>query len=131
MAVDLSAAQISADPVPLVKIMPTYSDEARRARYEASCFLSVLVDTKGRPQKIRVVRPLGLGLDERAVAALERWRFRPATDDKTPVPKRMFIEMAFHLNGATTASIVYHLPPVYGDNWSIFFGRFWITATRK
>ncbi len=76
---------------------PEYSDEARKARLQGTVVLSVEVDEQGRPRAIRVVRPLGLGLDERAIEALEKWRFQPALAGGKPVAALAVVEMTFRL----------------------------------
>lgn len=76
---------------------PEYSDEARKARLQGTVVLSCEVDEQGRPRSIRVVRPLGLGLDERAIEALEKWRFQPAVAGGKPVAAQAVVEMTFRL----------------------------------
>jgi TonB family protein len=44
------------------------------------------VSVDGIPQNIRVIRPIGQGLDEKAVEAVKKWRFEPAVRDGKPVP---------------------------------------------
>lgn len=82
-------------PILLYKIDPEYSEEARKAKVQGTVLLVAEVDENGRTGKIRVVQPLGLGLHERAIAAAERWRFRPATADGKPVPYSVTIEVNF------------------------------------
>jgi len=75
-----------------------FSDEARRAKYQGVCLISVIVDTQGNPQNIRVIRTLGMGLDEKAVEAVRKYKFKPAIKDgKTPVPVIITVEVDFHL----------------------------------
>lgn len=59
---------------------PLYSEEARIARHEGVVALNVEIDTDGVPHVLGVVRTLGLGLDEAAIEAARKWRFRPARD---------------------------------------------------
>jgi protein TonB len=49
---------------------PSYSDAARKAKYEGIVLLSLVVDEDGNPQNVRVIRPLGMGLDEKAIEAV-------------------------------------------------------------
>jgi TonB family protein len=85
-------------PVVLHSVDPEFSDEARRAKYQGVCLISLIVDAQGNPQDIRVARVLGMGLDEKAVEAVKQFKFKPAMKDgKTPVPVRMTIEINFHL----------------------------------
>jgi protein TonB len=55
------------------------------------------VDDKGMPRNIRVVRPLGLGLDEKAIEAVQKWRFRPAMKDGHAVNVEATVEVNFRL----------------------------------
>ena len=63
------AAAVSA-PVPLNNVEAEFSDEARRAKYQGVCLISLIVDAQGNPQNPRVVRALGMGLDEKALEAV-------------------------------------------------------------
>ena len=75
-----------------------FSDEARRAKYQGVCLISLIVDTQGNPQNIRVARALGMGLDEKAIEAIRQYKFKPAMKDgKTPVPVMITIEVDFRL----------------------------------
>jgi periplasmic protein TonB len=76
---------------------PDYSEEARKAHYQGSVILSVIVDASGHPKYIRIQRSLGMGLDEKAVAAVKTWRFEPAMKDGHPVAVQMSVEVNFHL----------------------------------
>jgi protein TonB len=79
------------------KTEPEYSDSARKARHQGSVLLAVTVDAKGNPQDIRVIRGLGLGLDERAMEAVSTWRFRPALLNGKPVAAPITVEVNFRL----------------------------------
>jgi TonB family protein len=77
---------------------PEFSDEARRAKFQGVCLISIIVDAQGNPLNPRVVRPLGMGLDEKAIAAIKQFRFRPAMKDgKTAVPVALTVEINFRL----------------------------------
>lgn len=84
-------------PMILSKTEPEYSEEARKAKYQGTVVLMIIVDDKGMPQNIRVVRPLGLGLDEKAIEAVQKWRFRPALKDGRPVKVEATVEVNFRL----------------------------------
>ena len=64
-------------PALLYKVEPEYSEEARKAKYQGTVVLYVEVDTSGKARNLRVLRSLGLGLDEKAIEAVQKWRFRP------------------------------------------------------
>jgi protein TonB len=85
-------------PVPVVWPEAEFSDEARRAKYQGVCLVSLIVDAQGNPQNPRVVRPLGMGLDEKALEAVRKYKFKPALKDgRTPVPVMITIEVNFRL----------------------------------
>ena len=85
-------------PVLVYHVEAEFSDEARRAKYQGVCIVSIIVDKQGIPQNPRVVRPLGMGLDEKALEAIKQYRFKPAMKDgKTPVAVQMNVEIDFRL----------------------------------
>ncbi|HVT92727.1 MAG TPA: TonB family protein [Bryobacteraceae bacterium] len=84
-------------PLPIFKPDPDYSEEARKAKFQGTVVLAIIVDEKGLPRDVRVVRPLGLGLDQKAIEAVQRWRFRPGMKDGKPVPVQATIEVNFRL----------------------------------
>jgi TonB family protein len=84
-------------PVPIYKIEPEYSEEARKAKYSGTVLLSVVIDANGNTRDIHVVRPLGLGLDEKAIEAVSKWRFRPAMKGGRPVAVQAQVEVNFRL----------------------------------
>ena len=59
--------------------------------------LAIIVDDKGLPRDVRVIRPLGLGLDQKAIEAVQKWRFRPGMKDGKPVAVSATIEVNFRL----------------------------------
>jgi len=84
-------------PVPLYKPEPEYSEEARKAKYQGTVVLYVEVDASGKPRNLKVVRSLGLGLDEKAMEAVEKWKFRPGYKDGKPVTVAATVEVNFRL----------------------------------
>jgi TonB family protein len=90
------AAGVS-QPVPIVTPEAEFSDEARRQKYEGVCLISVIIDAQGNPQAPRVVRRLGMGLDEKALEAVMRYRFKPARKDGKPVAVRISVMVNFRL----------------------------------
>jgi periplasmic protein TonB len=84
-------------PVPIVTPEAEFSDEARRAKYQGVCVISMIVDAQGNPQNPRVVRSLGMGLDEKALAAVMRYRFKPARRQGRPVPVLITVAVNFRL----------------------------------
>ena len=76
---------------------PEYSEEARKAKYQGTVVLWLVVDANGRPQQIRVQRALGMGLDEKAIEAVKQWKFDPARKDGQAVPVMINVEVNFRL----------------------------------
>jgi TonB family protein len=76
---------------------PEYSEEARKAKYQGTVVLWVVVGPDGRPRDIRVQRTLGLGLDEKAVEAVRQWKFDPARKNGQPVAVQINVEVNFRL----------------------------------
>lgn len=84
-------------PKPLFTPEPKYSDVARYEKFQGVLVVSVIVGADGNVQSIRLVRALGMGLDESAQSMLQTWRFDPATRDGKPVAVDMNIEVSFNL----------------------------------
>ncbi len=59
--------------------------------------LAIVVDETGKVTNVRVIRPLGMGLDEKAIEAVTKWRFRPGYKDGKPVPVMANVEVNFRL----------------------------------
>lgn len=76
---------------------PDYSEEARKAKYQGTVVLSAVIGPDGRPRNLRVVRSLGMGLDEKALEKVRTWLFEPGKKDGQPVAVAMSIEVDFHL----------------------------------
>jgi len=76
---------------------PEYSEEARKAKWQGTVVLWVVVGPDGRAHDIRVQRSLGMGLDEKAVEAVKQWKFDPAKKDGQPVAVQINVEVNFRL----------------------------------
>ena len=83
---------------------PGYSEEARKAKLEGTVVLWLVVDANGLPQKIRVQRSLGMGMDEEAIKAVKQWRFEPATKNGHPVPVMINAQVNFKLSSSESGS---------------------------
>jgi len=84
-------------PRPIYDPEPEFSEEARKAKYQGTVVLALVVDPSGRPTNIRVVNSLGMGLDEKAIEKVKTWRFEPAMKDGHPVAVEIALEVGFHL----------------------------------
>jgi len=76
---------------------PEYSEEARKVKTQGSVVLALIVGADGKPRNIRVAHSLGMGLDEKAAEAVNRWRFEPAHLNGKPVAVMINVEVTFRL----------------------------------
>jgi TonB family protein len=76
---------------------PEFTDPARKAKYQGTMTMGLIVDKEGHPQSIHILSPLGAGLDANAVKAVETWKFQPAQKDGEPVAVQIAVEVDFHL----------------------------------
>jgi periplasmic protein TonB len=76
---------------------PEFSEEARKAKYQGTCVLGLVVDATGRPTNIRVLNALGMGLDEKAIESVRNWKFEPGQKDGHAVAVEIAVEVDFHL----------------------------------
>jgi len=86
-----------AAPSVLHKQEPTYTEEARVAKYQGTVVLKVEIEPDGTPHNIQIVRGLGFRLDDQAVDAVNQWKFKPGTKDGVPVTVAAQIEVNFRL----------------------------------
>lgn len=85
------------EPVPIFKPEPEYSEEARKAKFQGAVLLSIVIDETGKTRDVKILRPLGLGLDEKAIEAVLKWRFRPSQKDGRSVAVMANVEVNFRL----------------------------------
>jgi TonB family protein len=100
MPVSASAYQIGggiSPPNVITKVQPEFSMEASRARLEGKVVLMVVVDESGKAREMKVIRPLGLGLDEKAIEAVGEWVFHPGSKDGQAVAVQATIEVNFRI----------------------------------
>ncbi len=81
----------------LEKLNPVYTDEARRLHIEGEVLIEILFPATGPARVLRVLRTLGHGLDENAVAAAQSIRFRPATQGGQAVDSTAVVHVAFQV----------------------------------
>jgi periplasmic protein TonB len=84
-------------PQLLYKVEPEFSEEARKAKHQGVVVLTIEVDPSGHVRNIRVRQSLGLGLDEKAIDAVSRWRFRPGILNGKPVSTEAVVQVNFQL----------------------------------
>jgi TonB family protein len=81
----------------LFKPRPDYTEEARRARIEGDVVLEVLLTASGTLRVLRVIRGLGHGLDQNALDAAAKIRFRPAAENGHPIDTVATIRISFQI----------------------------------
>jgi len=74
---------------------PEFTEKARRAKYQGVCVISTVVDAKGSPTQVKVVRHLGMGLEKKAVEAVKQYKFEPGMRLGKPVAVKVNIEVNF------------------------------------
>jgi len=86
-------------PVLVYGVEPEFSEEARKAKVSGNVMVNLWVDEKGNPTHVHVVRGMGMGmgLDEKALAAVKLYRFKPAMENGKPVTVEMNIEVTFQI----------------------------------
>jgi TonB family protein len=84
-------------PVLILHRDAEWSDSGLHAHISGLSIVSFVIDTGGVPQHIRSVLPLGYGMDEQAVKAVQQYRFQPSTLQGKPVPVQITIEVRFHV----------------------------------
>jgi protein TonB len=79
---------------------PEYTAEAKKKKIEGQVTVSIVVDKKGDVAYAKVVKGLGYGLDENAIAAVKEWKYKPATNKNgDPVAVKMEVEVDFFIQG--------------------------------
>ena len=91
------SAAVVDPPALLFRFDPEYSEEARKARLQGQISLSLVVGTEGRASGVQVLRSLGMGLDEQAIAAVMQWRYKPGMKDGRAVRVGMQVTVNFSL----------------------------------
>ncbi len=85
-------------PVCFYQPPPEYSDEARKVKYQGAVVVEGIIGLDGKISNIRVVKGVGMGLDENAVTAVKTWRCKPAAGPSgKPVATIVPIEVTFRL----------------------------------
>jgi periplasmic protein TonB len=85
-------------PVLIHSVEPEFTEEARAANFQGDVAIQLIVDSQGNPEDVHVTRHLGMGLEEKAVAAVRQYKFRPAMYQGHPVPVQIVVDVAFRLH---------------------------------
>ena len=87
-----------AAPQLIHSVEPEFTEDARRENYQGSVSIKLIVDSQGNPQDVRLVSHLGMGLEEKAIAAVRQYKFKPAMYQGHPVSVQIVVEVDFHLH---------------------------------
>jgi TonB family protein len=85
-------------PQVIHSVEPEFTDDARRANYQGSVSIKLIVDSQGNPQDVRLASHLGMGLEEKAIEAVRQYRFRPAVYQGHAVAVQIVMDVDFHLH---------------------------------
>ena len=84
-------------PVLIYSVEPEFSEEARKAKMAGNVLVNLWVDQNGKPSHVKVLRGVGLGLDEKAMEAVRQYRFKPALENGKPVLVELNVEVNFQI----------------------------------
>ena len=84
-------------PSVIHKVDPSYSEQARRAGLDGTVGLYVEIEPDGMPHNVQVRHSLGMGLDEKAMEAVQQWRFKPGMKEGHPVTVKALVTVNFRL----------------------------------
>ncbi|HKO13288.1 MAG TPA: energy transducer TonB [Acidobacteriaceae bacterium] len=90
-------AGISAPVLRYAPDPPRFSEAAKEAHVGGVCVVGLVINAQGRPQESWIVQPMGEGLDEQAIVAVNQYRFKPAMQHGQPVPVKVNIEVHFRI----------------------------------
>jgi TonB family protein len=76
---------------------PVYTELARKARVQGIVIIEAIIDRNGNVTDARVLKPLPMGLDQQALDAVRKWKFKPGTLNGQPVPVIYNLTVNFRL----------------------------------
>ncbi len=84
-------------PVLVSQVDPEFSEEARKAKFSGNVEVYLWVDENGNPSHVKVVRGVGMGLDEKAIEAVRQYKFKPALQNGKPVKVDLYVDVNFQI----------------------------------
>src|SRR4030095_13923914 len=83
-------------PNPIRRPAPSYPTDLNDYSISGSVVLRVIVDEKGKTKVVDIVTPMGFGLDQTAINAVNRWEYEPAKQDGKPV--KVYVRVLFNFS---------------------------------
>ena len=84
-------------PILIKQVDADFSEEARKAKFSGNVVVNLWVGPDGVPSHVHVIRAVGMGLDQKAVEAVQQYRFKPAMENGKPVTVEMNVEVNFQI----------------------------------
>jgi protein TonB len=84
-------------PQVIHQVEPDFTTEARKAKFMGTVIVGCIVNERGVPEDVHVVRGVGLGLNDKAIQAVKQYKFKPAMEGGKPVPVQLNIEVNFQI----------------------------------
>ena len=84
-------------PTIVSRVEPDYTEIARKARISGIVIIEAVIDRQGNVTEARILKPLPMGLDQQALAAIKQWKFRPGRLNGQPVPVYYNLTVNFRL----------------------------------
>jgi protein TonB len=84
-------------PKPVYSPNPEYVDRARKEKINGNVTLAMIVTAEGKVRDLKITKSLDKSLDKQALAAVNTWRFEPATKDGKPVAVHLSVDVSFRL----------------------------------
>ena len=85
-------------PKVIYQVEPTFSKKERGDQINGNVLINLWVDEQGNPQHIRILRGLNETYDDKAIRAVEQYKFAPATENGKPVLVELNVEVDFQSN---------------------------------
>jgi TonB family protein len=77
---------------------PNYTEQARLAAVQGTVVVYAEITKDGSPEKLRILRSLGFGLDEEAIRAVQHWQFEPDPENEKPSRVATYVPVRFRLD---------------------------------
>ena len=92
-----SDAEDARPAFPTYSPRPPVTERSLLPAAEVKIVVDVDLDALGQVVREKLVKGMGSGLDEKTIEAVRTWKFRPGTEDGTPVRSEIDVEVSFHL----------------------------------